>query len=337
MNTTKSPDIYRLSAFPGMLLKGAGQVMFQCSNWTGLLFLCGIFWGAYASHTPCVAWGAVVGLVASTLAGYPVTSNHANGEDGLWGFNGILVGCAFPTFLANSWQMWIALIICAMATTWVRHGFNNVMAPWKANSLTFPFVFLTWMFLFASRVLPAISPDALSTPELSEHIGGTLDTSFTSLVTYWLKGISQVFLINSWVTGLLFLIGLALSSLWAAAWAAIGSAIALAIAIMFQADPSSISAGLFGFSPVLTAIALGCTFYKINLRSALWCIAGTVVTVFIQAGMDAMALPFGLPTLTGPFCVTTWLFLLPRYKMDDIDLPDHSDWRHPHKVESTNK
>ncbi|MDE6928849.1 MAG: urea transporter, partial [Muribaculaceae bacterium] len=39
------------------LLRGAGQVMFQCSSWTGLLFLAGIFWGAYASHTPAVAWG----------------------------------------------------------------------------------------------------------------------------------------------------------------------------------------------------------------------------------------------------------------------------------------
>lgn len=312
------------------LLRGAGQVMFQCNAWTGLLFLCGIFWGSYECGLPHVAWGAVVGLVVSTLAGALVGMSKTDGQTGLWGFNGILVGCAFPTFLGNTWQMWIALIICAMATTWVRKGFNNVMAPWKTNSLTFPFVLLTWIFLLASREFLALAPDALSAPELTDSFSGTLDTSFGSLVVYWLKGVSQVFLVNSWVTGVFFLAALAVSSLWAALWAAVGSAIALCLAILFHADPVSISAGLFGFSPVLTAIALGCTFYKPNLRSALWCVVGTIVTVFVQAGMDALMLPYGIPTLTGPFCVATWLFLLPRLKMDDVDLPDHSDWHHPH-------
>lgn len=310
------------------LLRGAGQVMFQCNAWTGLLFLCGIFWGSYECGLPHVAWGAVVGLVVSTLAGALVGMSKTDGQTGLWGFNGILVGCAFPTFLGNTWQMWIALIICAMATTWVRKGFNNVMAPWKTNSLTFPFVLLTWIFLLASREFLALAPDALSAPELTDSFSGTLNTSFGSLVVYWLKGVSQVFLVNSWVTGVFFLAALAVSSLWAALWAAVGSAIALCLAILFHADPVSISAGLFGFSPVLTAIALGCTFYKPNLRSALWCVVGTIVTVFVQAGMDALMLPYGIPTLTGPFCVATWLFLLPRLKMDDVDLPDHSDWHH---------
>ena len=51
------------------LLRGAGQVMFQGNALTGFFFLLGIFWGAYESDTPAVAWGAVVGLLSSTLAG----------------------------------------------------------------------------------------------------------------------------------------------------------------------------------------------------------------------------------------------------------------------------
>ncbi|MDE5878751.1 MAG: urea transporter, partial [Desulfovibrio sp.] len=46
------------------ILRGSGQVMFQQSAWTGLLFLAGIFWGAYNAGAPQVAWGSVVGLVA---------------------------------------------------------------------------------------------------------------------------------------------------------------------------------------------------------------------------------------------------------------------------------
>lgn len=302
--------------------------MFQCSAWTGLLFLSGIFWGSYECHMPQVAWGALVGLVASTLAGKIMGENPADGEEGLWGFNGILVGCAFPTFLANTWLMWLALIFCSMLTTWVRQGLNNVMAPWRINSLTFPFVLLTWLFLFSSRILGGLAESSLSNPVLpggvAEH--AVLDTSFGSLVIYWLKGVAQVFLIDSWVTGIFFLVALAVCSRWAAIWAAVGSAVALALAILYGAPASDISAGLFGFSPVLTAIALGCTFYNVNWKSACWTLTGIVATVFIQAGMDVIFEPWGLPTLTGPFCLATWLFLLPLFKLDVTRNPDHSNW-----------
>lgn len=306
-------------------LNGAGQVMFQQSPWTGLLFLAGIFWGAYECHTPQVAWGAVVGLVASTLAGYITERGRKSGPQGLWGFNGILVGCAFPTFLTDTWQMWLALIFCSMLTTWVRTGLNNVMAPAKVNSLTFPFVLLTWLFLFASRIMDGIAPATLAEPQLVEHFNYVADTSFGSLVVYWLKGVAQVFLIDSWVTGIFFLVGLALCSRWAAFWAAVSSALALAVALVFKADASDIASGLFGFSPVLTGIAIGCTFYKPNLKSAMWTIVAVIATVFVQAGMDMFFEPFGLPTLTGPFCLTTWLFLLPLYKMSS-PAEHHDEW-----------
>lgn len=307
------------------ILNGAGQVMFQQSAWTGLLFLAGIFWGAYECHTPAVAWGAVVGLIASTIAGFLLEPNAKGGAQGLWGFNGILVGCAFPTFLSNTPLMWVAMIFCAMLSTWVRTGLNNLMAPFKINSLTFPFVLLTWLFLLSSRILDGIAPASLSTPELTEHFNAELSTSFGDLVVYLLKGVSQVFLINSWVTGILFLVGLALCSRWAAIWAAIGSAVSLALAILFKADGADIASGLFGFSPVLTGIAIGCTFFNPNVKSAAWAIVAIIATFFIQAAMDVFMMPFGLPTLTGPFCVATWLFLLPLYKFDKGgDM--HSEW-----------
>lgn len=322
LNTTQSPSV---TVYIRTLLRGGGQVMFQGNAWTGLLFLCGIFWGAYQEGQGAVAWGAVVGVIVSTITGYVLRQPSNDGAEGLWGFNGILVGCAFPTFLGNTPLMWLALIICSMLTTWVRTGFNNVMAPWKTNSFTFPFVFTSWLFLFAARMLQGMPPEYMSTPELTAHLHSTIDLSFGSLVVYWLKGVAQVFLINSWVTGIFFLVALFISSRWAALWAAIGSALSLAIVLLYHGPGSDIANGLYGFSPVLTAIALGCTFYRPNWKSAIWALVGIVVTVFIQAGMDAMMIPFGMPTFTAPFCLATWLFLLPLYKLDEKE-PDHSNW-----------
>lgn len=324
--TTSKPASYFSLDFIRILLRGTGQVMFQNSVWTGLFFMIGIFWGAYAEGRGIVAWGALVGVIVSTITGYLLRFPDKDGAQGLWGFNGVLVGCAFPTFMGSTIWMWLALILCAALTTWVRTGFNNVMAPWKVNSFTFPFVFCTWMFLLAARAMHGMPPTHMAEPALPEAFSSMADIGFGHLIVYWLKGIAQVFLIDSWVTGIFFLIGLALSNRWAALWAAIGSAIALFVALIFKASGSDIANGLYGFSAVLTAIALATVFYKPNKRSALWAILGILVTLFIQAGMNSLMAPVGIATLTGPFCIATWLFLLPLIKFDDKEKPDHSNW-----------
>jgi len=319
----------RAGGFPEfirILLRGTGQVMFQNSAWTGLLFLIGIFWGAYAEGRGLVAWGALLGLTVSTVTGCLLRLPAEDGAQGLWGFNGVLVGCAFPTFMGNTVWMWLALVLCAALTTWVRAGFNNVMAPWKVNSLTFPFVFCTWIFLLAARTLHGIPAAPAADPALPAAFSSFEGLRLGDLAGCWLKGIAQVFLIDSRVTGLCFLAGLLLCDRRAALWAAAGSALALLAAIAMKAPGADIAEGLYGYSPVLTAIALATVFYKPTLRSALWALLGILVTVFIQAGMNALTAPLGVAALTGPFCVATWLFLLPRLALDDAPAPDHSNW-----------
>ncbi|MCH5329507.1 MAG: urea transporter [Alistipes sp.] len=308
-----------------VLLRGAGQVMFQNNAWTGLLFLAGIFWGAYHSGHGVVAWGALLGLAVSTLTGYILGLTRRDGEQGLWGFNGILVGCALPAFLGNTAWMWLCVIIFSMLTTFVRTGFNNIMSRWKINSLTFPFVFCTWIALAAARAMHAIPPVHLSDPMLPSFFASGESLRFVDLLVYWLKGIAQVFVIDSWVSGLLFLVGLFISSRWAALWAAVGSAVALLVAILFRAAGSDVTAGIYGYSAVLTAIAVATVFYRPGVRSALWALFAIVVTVFVQAAVSVAVGPLGLAPLTAPFCIATWLFLLPLIRFDD-DHPDHSNW-----------
>lgn len=302
-----------IKTFPRTFLRGVGQVMFQDNVWSGLLFLIGIFWGAYEEGFGLVAWGMLVGTLVSTLTGYILQLPDENGANGLWGFNGCLVGCAFPTFMGHTVWMWVGLIICSALSTWVRTGLDNVMSKWNVSSLTFPFVLSTYFFLLASRLFANMPAENMGSPEWPTVGTTVLDTNFLDLVVYWLKNISQVFLINSWVTGLFFLAGLAVSNWRAALWAAIGSFIALCVVIIWKAPARDIANGLYGFSAVLTGIALGATFCNNSWKTWIWTILGIIVTVFVQAAMNAFFSPIGLPTLTGPFCVATWLFLFPNY------------------------
>lgn len=302
-----------ISTFPRTFLRGIGQVMFQDSWLSGLLLMIGIFWGAYEEGIGIVAWGMFVGVFASTLAGYILQLPDGNGAQGLWGFNGCLVGCAFPTFMGNTIWMWLALILCSAMTTWVRTGLDNILGRWKISSLTFPFVLTTWFFLLAARLFNGMPPVNMGSPELPSSIHEAINTDFVNLVQYWLKGISQIYLINSWVTGIFFLAALAVNSWRAAIWAAIASAVALFTVILWQAPGEDVAAGLYGFSAVLTGVALGATFCNNSWKTWIWTLIGIVATVFIQAGMNAFFSPMGLPTLTGPFCLATWIFLMPDY------------------------
>ncbi len=316
-NSTVAPHRSMATYIKGTL-RGAGQVMFQDSAWTGLLIMIGIFWGTYGPDgegMPLVAWGALVGLVVSTLTGY-LFESKSDGDNGLWGFNGILVGCAVFTFLGNTPWAWIATILGAAATIPARRAFNNVFAPFNTTSYTFPFIIVSWFILLAARMCGQLPPVSESVAALPTHYDASmLQFTFGDLVIYWLKGISQVFLVNSWSTGIIFIVALALCSRWAAIWAMIASAVSLAVAISLNCDHTDIVNGLMGFSPVLTGIAIGCTFYKPTVKSFFYSLAAVVFTVFVQAGMDVFFSPLGIATLTAPFCVATWIFMLPMYKL----------------------
>ena len=99
------------------LLRGAGQVMFQDSAWCGLFFLLGIGWGAWKEGIPEVGIGAVLGLIVGTLAAYILNAPRADIRKGLHGYNGILVGCALPTFFGPTPTCWVLVAAGAFFST----------------------------------------------------------------------------------------------------------------------------------------------------------------------------------------------------------------------------
>jgi len=102
------------------------------------------------------------------------------------------------------------------------------------------------------------------------------------------------------------------SSVWAAVFALAGSLLAVAVALALGADSNAVAAGLFGFSPVLTAIVVGAVFYAPQPRVVVYTAAATIFTVIVQAALNVGFLPIGVPTLTAPFVAVAWLFLVPR-------------------------
>lgn len=299
-------------------LRGAGQVMFQNNPLTGLLFLAGIFWGAFAAGMPAVAWGAVVGTIVGTVTACCLNAPRENINMGLHGYNGILVGCALPTFFAPTPLLWAYIVIGAVFSTVLMMAVSHMLRTWKISAMTGPFVFTTWFLMLAAynfaniRITGLPHPTVAVQPPVTDLYGLTLP----QFVRACLAGVSQIFLINNGITGLFFLAGLAVSSVWAAVFAFFGSALAAGTALLLGAGTSSILAGMFQFSAALTAIGLGTTFYHPNWRVIGYAVLGTIFTVIVQGALNVVLNTYGIPTLTFPFVIAAWIFLLP-----NLDLP----------------
>ena len=297
-------------------LKGSGQVMFQGNALTGLLFLVGIFWGAIAADTITVAIGAVVGLVVSTVTGMMLHSDDDSMRIGLYGYNGVLVGAAFPTFLAGGVMLWIYLVVGAAASTIAFLAVANVFKTWGVPALTFPFNLVNWFFLLAAfqflRIERQTSARASfpSTSGTRQFMPKLLQLPVGHAVPQRLPDLSDQqhrhrHYLRDRAAGRVALGGVVRAH---------RSAIAMGSVLALGANTVDIGNGLYGLSSVLTAIALGSVFYNPSWRVFVYTVFGVLVTVVIHGTLVSAFAPISLPAGTGPFVFATWLFLLPKKK-----------------------
>ncbi|MCV7227996.1 urea transporter [Mycolicibacterium komossense] len=311
----------RVATFADLNFKGAGQVFFQENSLTGVLFLAGIAYGAVVAKTPQVLLGAVIGLLVSTITAIALQPDEPSLRKGLYGYNGVLVGAALPTFLGITPMLWFYLVVASAASTVVFMATATVCKTWGVPALTFPFNLVNWIFLMGAFQFMRLRTTDLNPGQFPSQVtGAAAHVNITPgfLVEALLKNIAQVFLINNAITGAIFVVALVVSSVWAGVFALGGSALAIGASLAMGAPAPDIHSGLYGFSAVLTAVALGCVFYRPSPRVTVFAIFGVLVTVAIHSMLVSALTPVSLPPGTAPFVFATWLFLLPKKRFDPV-------------------
>lgn len=295
-------------------LRGAGQVFFMENALTGLLFLVAIAYASYDGGNWATTVGAIIGLLVATLTASLFHNDEASINSGLFGFNGILVGVALPTFISISPLLWFAIIVGSALSTVITAAFSATLTKsWGVPGSTGPFVLTAWLMVAAAYTLGGFHVTGDAPKEITDYLAGVATVpSAVEMVQIFFRNIAQVFLLGSAVSGVIILIGIFICSRLAGVAAMLGSAIALICAILMHASPTEVSAGLFGFSPVLTAIAVGVIFLETSGLVVIYAVLATIVTVFIQAAYDAVMSPLGLPSFTAPYVMTMYLFIAPK-------------------------
>jgi urea transporter len=309
------------------LLRGAGQVMFQNNPVTGLLFLVGIFFNAITTDALPLGWGALIGLASSTLAAVVLGADRDLVRNGLFGFNGILLGIGLAVFLQFDGVLIVYIVIGSVVSTVVMMALSNFLGQWDMPALTAPFVLSALLFLaaaylsnnlhFGPLVQPGLPAPAASVPtgfqpQLTSP-GGAASVDVVNVLQGFFRGVGQVMFQDNLITGIIFLVAILVNSRISAVFAALGSAIGLLTSLVLLGGSGFFNYhGLYGFNSVLTGIAIGGVFFVLTWKSALYALVGMLITAIVTASLTAALAPIGMPALTAPFVVTTWLFLLPK-------------------------
>lgn len=297
---------HRLLAFLDSIPRGVGQVMFQNNSYAGLLFVAGV-----ACNSLLFAAGLLVGTAVSTLAAMALGADRAAARAGLYGFNGGLVAIALLYFLEPDALTWACVILAAAASSLVMAAFLALLDAVRLPALTAPFVATSLCFFLATARFGRLQlTGELPTAGLPQAATVEGVVTATTVGRGLLAGVGQVFLQENIVTGLVFAAGLLVASRLAFAAALAGSLTGLLVAWGMGAAEPAIRAGAYGFNSALVAIALAGVVLAPGRGTFGYALLGAAAAPFVAAASAAALAPFGLPVLTLPFVLTTWIFLL---------------------------
>jgi len=288
-------------------LRGAGQVIFMNNPLTGALNLAALAWGAWMGGTSwAVLWGALLGTLAATAAARALGLPQGEWRAGLYGFNGLLVGAALPTFLAATPALWALLVAACAGSALAARALERALGRLGVPGLTFPFIAVTWAVL---ALAPALGLAGAPAPAPWAAPGPWGVSEFSRAVAV---SVAQVFFVDDAGAGVIFLLALAVHSRAAAALAALGAAVGVALALAVGADGAAVAHGMWGYAAALTAPAVGCVFMRASPATVALALGAAALTVAVQAAAFALAGALGGPSLTIAFVLTTWAVLLAR-------------------------
>jgi urea transporter len=319
MTTTSLQNSFRdhpTLGFVDWVLRGIGQVVFQNNPISGAIILSGIFYNSWIYGTACL-----FGTIISTLTALLFRADKGMIKDGLFGFNGALVSIALVAYTSPNFttgnipnlHLCLYIVLCAAFSSILFPAFGAILGPHKVPGLTMPFVLATWFFLGALLQFATIDvSNALKPTSPSDFTGPTPVYNWVTWFHGITMGIAEIFFQDSWETGVIILIGIAINTRIGALMALMGSTLAVGVAVFYGAHDEAIRDGLFGYNAALTAMALGGFFLVLNVQGFIYTVIGVLVTARVWASLGIFLEPSGMPVLTSAFVLVTWLMLLAR-------------------------
>lgn len=286
------PDRAARNRFPGPFWEvlfeipiGVAQIMLQPSHLVGMAFLIGVFWNSWS-----IASVGVIGCVAGISAAIALDFPEQERRDGLYGFNGMLVGLGSAYFYQISLPLVVSVIIGGVASSIIM----NRMLRLGLKPFTFPFVVVTW-FIFA-----LLSVRGWATPTS----GSSVVQPDVAAVDALSRGVGQVLFQEDIVTGMILFLAIAAHDRTQGIYVAAATSLGLIGALLLGFPVAAINMGLFGYNGVLCAIV----FSGRSVSDCSSAVAAIVLSILVVRAFHVVE----LPAFTFPFVFSSWIVLWAR-------------------------
>ena len=265
------------------LLLGFSQVFLLQSPLSGVLILAGLFCNSWQ-----LALLALLGCLVSRAVASLWRDTKSEIADGLYGFNGTLVGIAIGVYWEISWLSILLLVIGAALSTWVARVFRRHA---QLPGLTAPFIIAVWALLLVSLLAPQEVGLLDSATQLEEGL-----PLWRMLGVALGDSVGQVMFQANVLTGVLFFLAIAWESRRKALYALLGALVPM---LVIPFVPEAVwREGLLGYNAVLCAIYWAGS----GERRLLYALLSVVLSVLLEL----LALYAGLIPLTAPFVLSVW-------------------------------
>lgn len=261
-------------------MSGIAQVIVQPCSLSGLIILAGI-----AIHSWKMALGALIGAMIGTATAELLKSEKSKIQLGIYGYNATLIGIAnIYLFQTSAISIIVFVISCALSvlvTNWIPLYL-------RLPAFTAPFVFITWFIILIANDIGLETSHQVLNFTNNIHSAGLGEA------------VGQVYIQGNGITGAVMLFAILLCCKSSFVWAVVATLLTWLLAHALHYPVDNIQNGLYGFSAVLTAIALQ------NIKPIVFPLAGIVLTVFVSQAFIIS----GWPSLTAPFVFVSWLIIL---------------------------
>ncbi|XP_046750971.1 urea transporter 1-like [Diprion similis] len=310
--------------FLDALLRGYGQVVFANNPISGLLIA-----GAFAFFIPGMMLMAIcAGIIGLSLSMLIADEPRSQLENGLTVFNPILCGSLTYTsrpdvFDSFDGRLFSYLFVALIFSVYLARALESGKLP--CLSAPCNVVQVIFIFTLASRG-SNISPVAenttaevhgTSTPDLfpENYTEASVLNNSDDHVNWgmvfrgMLTSSGQVYTAdNVAVSSIIYLAILTYSPITAAfsfTGAMVGSLTGLALDVPIE----EVYSGSWGYNGLLTTSSLGGLFFVLNFQTTIAAVFAGMFATILQSVFTPLFAKIGLPVLSVPFVLTTWLFL----------------------------
>lgn len=332
-SSNENPRISCKQEIVDISVKGVGQVIFLNSKASGQILLASL-----AIGDPFLVSMAMLGSWTSTVTAQyiPLPSNDAL-RNGLYSYNGCLIGCASSVFLSSTFTSTSSLVLASTALTMTGAAsaaittaiLNKICPSMPQWTYAFNLVMITALL----RVQPFAPKSSIPITDLPD-ITSISTTSALDILSSPLTGLSQIFVVQSAWTGAGIVAAIASYSPGLALHAILGSTVGSMMgSLVYNVPIADIAAGLWGYNAALTSLGVGVFFVPSN-RTNVLSITGAIATSVVFGAMQPVFT--STPCLTLPFCITMsacWLLGTPISQQATAVIPGLILAPNPHSPE----